>query len=125
MIAVAVVAVFAAAFLIRGRYDVVSPSGISSPSGTVYYYGADCPHCREVAAFLEENDIAGKVSFDRKEAQRSLSNWKEMLEKARSCGLSEEQIGVPFLYADGHCHVGTPDVLSAFREKAGLPAVAE
>lgn len=91
-------------------------------SGTdiVFYYGEECPHCHDVLDFLKENDIASKVPFVTKETWHIQANGKELFERADSCGIPRDEVGVPFLYADGKCHVGTPDVVGYFSEKTGI-----
>jgi glutaredoxin len=98
------------------------PGGISEevPEGVVFYYGTECPHCHDVIEFLEENDIASKVPFERKETWNDKENGVELVERAKICGYAPNQIGVPFLYADGDCFVGTPDVIGYFSERVGL-----
>lgn len=100
--------------------DSGSASGGSAPSGIVFYYGAECPHCKDVEAFLDENKVADKVNFTKKEVWHDQTNAAEMAEAVKACGLSGDKVGVPFLYADGKCHVGTPDVEGYFRTAAGL-----
>ncbi len=93
----------------------------SSDQGIVYYYGEECPHCKDVAAFLEENKIAEKVRFEKKEVWHNRSNAAEMDGKAKICGLDKESVGVPFLFAEGKCYIGTPEVEGYFKAAAGLP----
>jgi glutaredoxin len=120
VVAVLVVAVFVGGFALQKRFG--SASSGATASGIIYYYGSDCPHCKLVNAFLEENKIAEKVSFEKKEAQRNAGNWKEMLGKAATCGIPAKEVGVPFVFAEGKCYIGTPDVEKYFGEKAGIPA---
>lgn len=93
---------------------------VSNETDIIYFYGEECPHCHEVLKFLDENKITEKVNYEKKEVWHNKENSKQMMEKVEQCGLSKSQIGVPFLYAEGECFVGTPDVLGFFSEKAGL-----
>lgn len=86
----------------------------------IYYYGAECPHCHDVLKFLDDNKISEKVNFTKKEVWGDKNNASEMMEKVKECGLDESRVGVPFLYAEGKCLIGTPDVEGFFREKAGI-----
>ncbi|TSD02303.1 MAG: Uncharacterized protein Athens071425_51 [Parcubacteria group bacterium Athens0714_25] len=86
----------------------------------IYYYGEECPHCKDVLKFLEENKIAEKVNFQKKEVWNDEANSNEMMEKVSECGLDPKSVGVPFLYAEGKCLIGTPKVEEFFREKAGI-----
>jgi len=86
----------------------------------VYYYGTECPHCQEMMKFLEENKVAEKVNFNKKEIWHNKDNAKEMMEKVGECGLNKDEVGVPFLYAKGKCFMGTPDVEEFFKKEAGI-----
>ena len=126
VIAVVIVAVFVAGFLLRNTSGTFSSdqgvAGSTSASGIVFYYGAECPHCKDVEKFVADNKIADKVAFTSKEVWHDQANAAEMSARAKTCGLSEDKVGVPFLFADGKCHIGTPDVETYFRTAAGLPA---
>lgn len=95
----------------------LTPDGAAS---IVYYYGEECPHCKDVQKFLEENKIAEKVSFVKKEVWHNSKNKNEMDIRAKSCGIGQEGMGVPFLFAEGECFVGTPDVIGFFKKAAGI-----
>lgn len=98
----------------------------ADPSAIVYYYGDGCPHCKVVQDFLDANDIASKVSFEKKEVWRDRKNAKEMEMRATACGIQPEGMGVPFVYGgDGKCYVGEPDVRKFFSEKAGIIPAGE
>lgn len=100
-----------------------SNSGASSDlpdTGMVYYWGDGCPHCEKVNEFLEANHIADKVDFVKKEVWKDRTNAKEMDLRSRACKLDPKEIGVPFLYSDGKCFVGEPDVEKEFATKAGI-----
>lgn len=123
-IVIAVAAVLGGAYFFRVSGDEKSmPSGDSVPavtSGIVYYYGEECPHCKDVMKFLEENKIAEKVNFEKKEVWHNTANAREMDSKVKICGLDKKSVGVPFLFADGKCFIGTPDVTGFFKKAAGI-----
>ncbi len=93
---------------------------VSEVIGTVYYYGAECPHCKKINEFLDENSISEKVTFSKKEVWHDTSNAKEMTVAATQCGIDKKDIGVPFIFDNGTCLIGEPDVRKFFSEKAGL-----
>lgn len=93
---------------------------ISTSTEIIYYYGEECPHCKDVLKFLEENKISEKVEFQKKEVWHNKNNSEEMMKKVEECGLNPNTIGVPFLYAEGKCLIGTPKVEGFFREKAQM-----
>lgn len=93
----------------------------ASDAATIYYYGAECPHCQRVAEFLEENKIAEKVDFAKKEVWHDAANNREMNRRAKEvCGLEPDALGVPFLIGDDKCFVGEVEVIDFFKEKAGI-----
>lgn len=77
----------------------------------ILYWGTTCPHCHETIEWIEENNIEGKISIVRKEVYNNQTNSLELSAKAKSCGLDEMNIGVPFMYTrQGECLIGTPDI---------------
>lgn len=88
----------------------------------IYYYGAECPHCKEVLSYLDKNNIYSKVDFIKKEVWNDKNNGMELSEAARKCGMNPSSIGVPFVFDNGKCYMGGPDVKSFFAEKAGIKA---
>lgn len=100
--------------------SAATDDGAQTSPGIVYYYGEECPHCKDVMEFLEENKIAEKVKFEKKEVWHDKKNAAEMNAKARLCELDPKEIGVPFLFAEGKCYIGTPEVEGYFKSAAGL-----
>lgn len=95
-------------------------------ASTIYFYGAECPHCKRINEFLESNNIASKFTFTKKEVWHSRTNSAQMKSKAEACGLDASKVGVPFIYTEGNkCVFGEPDVKKFFAEKAGIPVPDE
>jgi len=89
----------------------------------VLFYGRECPHCLDLEKFIEENKIAEKVQFDRLEVFHNSKNGAILKEKAKGCGIiNEQEIGVPFLYdvKENRCLSGTPDIEDFFTKKAQM-----
>jgi glutaredoxin len=105
-----------AGFIIWG---LKQPNG-ESQSDIIYYYGNDCPHCQNVTKFLDDNKIAEKVKFEKKEVGSNPKNALEMGKKAKECKIDPKNIGVPFVWARGKCLVGEPDVENFFKQEAGI-----
>lgn len=121
MAVVVVAVVFVGGFAYRNIAQNPSgqPSGGSS-SDVVFYYGEECPHCKEAEKFFDDNKVGEKVPFVKKETWHNAANATELKSRANTCGIPEKEVGVPFLFAEGKCYVGTPDVEKYFREKAGI-----
>lgn len=88
-----------------------SSDRIVSGAEITYYYGAECPHCMDVKKVIAEKNLRDLVLFSEKEVWHNPKNADEMEEKAKECGLSKDEIGVPFLYSRGNCFIGAPDVI--------------
>ncbi|MFA6184337.1 MAG: hypothetical protein WC682_04535 [Parcubacteria group bacterium] len=99
---------------------VTESSTVANISGTIYYYGEECPHCENVIAYLDQNDIYNKVKFVKKEVWHNQENGKELTQAATKCGLDPKNIGVPFVYSEGKCYMGDPDVIDFFAKAAGI-----
>ncbi|MGB9883508.1 MAG: hypothetical protein ACPLRN_03290 [Microgenomates group bacterium] len=86
----------------------------------VYYYGLTCPHCHELDKWIKENKIEEKVKFEKKEVWYNKENAAELQKVAEFCRLDSSSIGVPFLWADGKCYIGTSDVEKILSEKSKI-----
>ncbi|MDO8566446.1 MAG: hypothetical protein Q7S04_04690 [Candidatus Moranbacteria bacterium] len=94
---------------------------VDDETAIVYYWGDGCPHCKIVSDFLEANDIASKVSFEKKEVWSNKTNASEMGRRAKACGVKPEGMGVPFVYGgDGKCYIGEVDAVNFFKVKSGM-----
>lgn len=93
----------------------------------IYYYGAECPHCHAINEFIDQNDIASKVEFTKKEVWHDKANSEEMAERAKACGIDPNNIGVPFIYDQekNTCTMGEPDVRKLFSDRAGLGGASD
>lgn len=87
-------------------------------SDIIFFYGKECPHCIETEKFLAENNVAEKIKFDSLEVWYNKKNAALLQEKALECSLKKEEIGVPFLYSNGKCLIGSPDIENFFQDKA-------
>ncbi|HAV11256.1 MAG TPA: hypothetical protein DCX32_01800 [Candidatus Moranbacteria bacterium] len=92
----------------------------SEESGIVYYYSRGCSHCLSVQKFLDDNKISEKIVFAKKEVLPNTENARELDMRAKECGLSEKETGIPFLAAGGECYVGEIEVKDFFKKEAGI-----
>jgi len=114
-IIVAVAFVVIAGFIVWGMKQTSGPQ-----SDIIYYYGKDCPHCKNVGKFLDDNKIAEKVQFEKKEVEANVKNALEMQKRAKDCNIDLKNLGVPFVWAKGKCYMGEPDVENFFKQEAGI-----
>ena len=85
--------------------------------GIILFYGDGCPHCEIVEKFVAEKNIEAEVSFAKKEVYYNKQNASELAEKAMTCGMSTDSIGVPFLWDGSKCLVGDQDIIEFFKSK--------
>ncbi len=86
----------------------------------VFYYGNTCPHCEIVEEWFQANQVEEKMTFQKKEVYDNQANANELTKVAISCGLDANNIGVPFLYAEGKCLIGSPDIIEYFANKLNI-----
>lgn len=112
------------AVLIAGLWYWTGPQEATEiTSDILLFYGRECPHCKDVDKFIEENKIAEKVPFDRLEVFHNSQNQAILTAKARQCGIEDEkEIGVPFLYdaQENKCFIGTPEIEDFLAQKARI-----
>ena len=86
----------------------------------VLYWGTTCPHCKATKEFIEENKITEKVNLVEKEVYENAKNQAELGKIAGFCQLDPNSVGVPFMFAEGKCYIGSPDIEAYLAKKAGL-----
>jgi len=109
----------AAIFILAGEKSAVIPQYPDNGSAAeiVLYYGTTCPNCIELDTWIEENKIKEKVVFSHKEIFQNEENRKELLAKAKICGIAEESVGVPFLWTGSACLIGKDNIAKFFEDK--------
>lgn len=85
----------------------------------ILFYGYTCGYCKDVNDWLEKNNVKDKVKFDHLEVYKDKNNNNLLTEKAKSCGLDENRIGVPFLYdiENNKCMSGSDKIIEFFESK--------
>lgn len=91
---------------------------VENPIATLYF-GSGCPHCKNLEKWLEENKVAEKVKYSRKEVWDNKVNQAELNKKADICGLKSDEVGVPFLFDNvtSKCLSGETDIENYFKGK--------
>jgi glutaredoxin len=122
-----IVSVIAIIILVLGGYFIFkfknSSSGNSGViaqdnSSIIFFYGRECPHCQLVEKYIADNNLDQKVSFSKREVYHDTANANLMAEKAQVCGIKTDQLGVPFLWANGKCYEGETDVENYLNSQA-------
>lgn len=91
------------------------------PAGIVLFYGAECPHCKDVEDFVAQNKIEDKIKITRLEVWHNKSNALLSATTAQSCNIDiSKGVPVPLLWDGNKCYVGVPDVETLLKNAAGI-----
>lgn len=120
MLGIAALVLVTVGLVVWGIFESDGAAVSFDSSKTTYFWGDGCPHCEKVNDFLEENKVAEKFSFEKLEVWKDRGNARLMQDAAGICKLDSKNVGVPFVFSEGKCLIGEPDVTGFFKEKAGL-----
>jgi glutaredoxin len=90
---------------------------VDKNASIILFYGQECPHCRIVEKYIEDNKIAEKIDFAQGEVYHNKGNAEFLAEKAGKCGIATDSIGVPFLWSQDKCYVGQEEIVKFFKDK--------
>lgn len=91
---------------------------VQDNSDIIFFYGQECPHCKNVEEYFTKNNTAEKIQFSQKEVYHNKDNAALMAEKSKTCGLSESELGVPMLWTkENKCLFGDKDIIDFFNQK--------
>ena len=97
--------------------DVTEATPPNLPDSYEYYWGDGCPHCANVEEFIETWENKDKVQIDKKEVYKDQANIALFKSRTEYCKLSNNQIGVPFLFTpDGECFVGDTPIIERLKQ---------
>lgn len=120
MVVLAIIVLGVASFFIFKNKKEETQKVING-SGMIFFYGQGCPHCVNVEKFLEENkSVEEKVKFEKLEVWKSKENTQLMIERARNCGLSEKNLGVPLFWDGSKCLIGDTNIIDFLKNKSGI-----
>lgn len=116
---IAFIMVFAAVFFFsfHKTNSNVSKNPFNSTDTIFFYYGYSCTHCQDVENYMKENNIKVKLSdknitLVKKETFKNEINNVELSTICNSCNISNSGCGVPMVYYQKNCYMGTTDVLA-------------
>jgi glutaredoxin len=90
---------------------------VSANADIIYFHGKGCPHCAIVEEFMKKNGVEEKIKMENGEIYFNKENAAIFKEKASTCGIPEDQMGVPLLWVKGKCYTGDKDIISYFEEQ--------
>ena len=104
-----------AGIFVFGGKDQSTPTPTPKSDSYIYFYSDTCPHCTNVAEFLETWEGKDKINLDKKEVSTNISSARELSQAAKSCDIPTNEVGVPFLYTpEGECIVGDTPIIDFF-----------
>lgn len=91
--------------------DIINPD-----ANFLYFYGATCPHCQELNAYLENNDMYPELSLEKREVYYNADNNALFLALSKELGIAQSELGVPFVYnkTTGKYTVGVQPAIDQF-----------
>lgn len=101
----------------KGKNKTPNNKPTVTDSNLIFYYSNSCPHCKNVEKYFDENGIRTKVAFIEKEVSTSQKNANELYDRAKTCNIAPEKVGVPLLWDDGKCVTGDDPIIEYFKEK--------
>ncbi|MFH0791882.1 MAG: hypothetical protein V1905_01565 [bacterium] len=81
----------------------------------LFFYGDTCPHCKIVEEYMNNNQTEKAVPMRKFEVYKNPINAKILQDKAKQCGINEQEIGVPLLWKDGKCYIGEEEIINLFK----------
>lgn len=87
----------------------------------IYFYGDACPHCKDVSAYIDSNDVKSKLSFRELETYKNKNNAQLLAAKAKICKINTAQgVPVPFFFDGEKCYIGSDEIIKLFEEKMAI-----
>lgn len=97
--------------------EIASPSAQDLARTFEYFWGTTCPHCKNVAAFMETWSLKDKIKITKLEVYDNQDNAKLLAERAVTCKIPKDQIPVPFLVTPtGKCILGDQPIIEYFKK---------
>lgn len=88
------------------------PQKLTLPNSYEYFWKDGCPHCENVAKFLDSWDKKDKVKIDKFDVVTDSQNQDRLFQRASYCKLNTTQLGVPFLFTpEGKCVEGDEPII--------------
>lgn len=99
-----------------------TPTTIAPYNGMILYYSDQCPHCKLVKQYIDQNEIHQKVTFIEKEVLNNQKNANELVNHALFCEIPSNNIQIPLLWTGSSCIVGDAAVINYLKQKANEQA---
>jgi glutaredoxin len=111
--ATVIITIVGVVFLNKGNQVKETPPPATSYE---YFWSETCPHCAKVAEFLDSWDKKDKLELNKMEVNQNPDSAQLLVQRAVSCGIKQNEIGVPFLFTpDNQCIVGDTPIIEFFK----------
>ncbi|HTW97026.1 MAG TPA: hypothetical protein VMD74_05210 [Candidatus Methylomirabilis sp.] len=124
LIIVGVLVLLGLSTFITYRFFVINQPAnqpVNTSNEIMFFFRSDCPHCLKAEQFLADNKVEEKIKITKKQVfPNKVTPESELLgEKAKQCGISLAEVGVPFVWdgPTGKCYMGDVDVINFFQQK--------
>ncbi len=109
ILATIIIIIGGAFFLSRGS----SKTALSLPQNYELFTSETCPHCKNVADFLNSWEKRDQIKIDKLGIDSNQTNVSTLTSRAIYCKLPTNQIGVPFLFTpEGKCISGDEPIIN-------------
>ena len=89
---------------------------LPSPTSYEYYWGDGCPHCKNVQDFFDGWENYDKANIVKYEVWYNKANQKRMQQRADTCKINLQDMGVPLLVTPtGECIGGDTPIVDHFK----------
>lgn len=109
-------AILALIVLLISLFVYISPINAQNLS-PILFWGEGCPHCERVKEEIKRGEIDQKILIDYREIYYSEDNANLFDQKIKECGISPYNAGVPLMYINGSCWVGTDEIIYALEKE--------
>lgn len=87
----------------------------SSPP--ILFWGDGCPHCEKVKDEIKEKKLDRNILIDYREIYYNEDNANLFDQKIKECGISPYNAGVPLIYINGSCWIGTDEIIYSLEKE--------
>ncbi|MFA5878425.1 MAG: glutaredoxin domain-containing protein [Candidatus Staskawiczbacteria bacterium] len=113
-ILIAIIAVVAVVIIAIAVFFLYQQSAALPESGIVLFSNAVCPHCQNVAKYIQDNGVEKKINFKKVEIGDDQEAINSLIEKAKACNLDTSNISIPFLWDGTNCIQGETEIVNFF-----------
>lgn len=84
----------------------------------IFYYGINCPHCKNVEAYMTEVNVSSTLQVESKEVYLNKTNADELIKVEKFCKIPKEYLGaVPLAYYNEECFLGDTPIIEFLKQK--------